>query len=160
MLDKRLISFRKMVRDADGKIKDAVADLVGSLLYWNQCDVSTLGVEVVGDGAVNGTSICTISIPAGKTFVCCIAKCSSNIAAMVYIGHGTLAVMTELDFIDIQNVGLGGGIAEGQSPLFVWKNATAAAINIIMYAPQTAKNVATNNDANHYFDGFIGGLII
>lgn len=146
-----------MVRDADGKIKDAVADLVGSLLYWVQSEPLA---EVQGTAAVNGDQICVISVPAGKTFVCCIAKCSSNVAAMVYIGHGTLAAMTILDFIDIQNVGLGGAITEGQSPLVVWKNTTAAAVNMIMYAPHTALGNVNNNDANHYFHGFIGGLLI
>jgi len=155
--DDQKILVQKMVENAEKKLIAAVDDLAGVLAYWAQ---STVGVEVVGDGVATGTSICTLSIPAGKTFVCCIAKCSSNVAAMVLIGHGTLAAMTNLDFIDVQNVGMGGCISDGQSPSFTWKNTTAAAVNIIIYAPQTAMGVATNNDANHYFYGFIGGLII
>lgn len=161
--EQRLINFRKMSRDANGKIKDAVDDLVGVLIYWAQSEfVAPVTIEVQGDGVATGTELCVLSIPAGKTFVCCIAKCSSNIAAMVNIGHGTLvpAAMVDLDFIDIQNVGMGGVISDGFSPSFVWKNTTAAAVEIVMYAPQSAKGVATNNDINHWFHGFIGGLII
>lgn len=153
--DKRLTNFRKISRGKRGKIADVGSSLIDNHKGWSQ---STPGVEVVGDAAAIGTSICTLSIPAGKFFVCTHLMVSTNISAIILMGTGTLAAMTNIYIIDLQAAGAFVAISEDM-PIFEYDNsAGAAAINLIMYAPQTAKNIASNNDVTHYFDGFIGGI--
>lgn len=120
--------------------------------------LQAVGVEVVGDAAAVGTAICTFNIPAYGKFVCTHLSISTNIAAMIHVGTGTLAAMTEVYFADLM---AGGGLvitSDDEKPLFTIDNSGGAAVlAVIVFAPQTGKNIATNNDATHYFDAYIGG---
>lgn len=151
----RLLQFLHKERGVDGKIQDAVSGIIGAHAKWTQ---STPGTEVVGTGGATGTSICTLSITAYKRFICTHLMASTNVGAVIRLGTGSLASMTDVYVIDVMNTGGFVAIAETM-PIFAYDNsASASAVNLIMYAPKTAKNVATNNDSSHYFDGFIGGL--
>ena len=155
--NQRLMLMMEQTRGSDGKYKMAAKDIIGMTKYWTQ---STPGVEVAGDGAANGTSICTLSITAEKYFICTHLMASTNIGAIILLGTGSLASMTKVYIIDLMNSGGFVAISE-KVPIFTYDNtSSSSAVTLIMYAPKTAKNVATNNDTNHYFDGFIGGLLI
>lgn len=164
---KRLFPTMVYTRGADGKYELAVSDIIGATGFWIESDIEagTEGAEVVGDADAFGTAICTLSISAGKYFICTNLMGSTNVGAMVYIAQGSIVTGVsgitageELYIIDLQNVGSNIIITETM-PIFVYDNtASAAAVTLTMYAPETAKGVATNNDANHYFDGYIGGL--
>lgn len=146
-----------MSRDTHGKIMDAVDDLISALYYWTEAE----GANVVGDAAVNGTTIVSLSVPATTTFVCTKMKGGTNISAALELAYGTIASHTNVDFIDLQNVGSYAEISDGMTPLFVYRNSTAAAVTLLMIAPQVGYGAGTtNNDANHYFYGFLGGLLI
>lgn len=148
-----VIKFLEVEHDLNGKIteKKTLAQEIANRLQ-------AVGVEVVGDGNADGTAICTFDIPAYGKFICTHIAVSANVAAMIHIGTGTLAAMTETYFIDLM---AGGGFvitSDDDKPLFTIDNSGGAAVlAVIVFAPQTGKNIATNNDNTHYFDAYIGG---
>ena len=150
----RLINFRKISRGIDGKIADVCSDLIDNHKGWRQ---ATPGTEVAGDGAANGTAVCTLAITAAKKFVCTHVSAATNLAAMLKIGTGALGAMTDIYPVDLYNSLSFTAITEAM-PIFHYDNSAGAAVNLIMYAPLTAMAVATNNDVNHKFYGFIGGV--
>lgn len=155
---KRLRQTIKMVEDPDGKIvygSQVPASVLGRVAIWTEAE----GNEVVGDAAATGTTIVSLSVAAYTKFACMSLMGSTNIAAMLSIASGTLAAHVDIYPIDLQNAGSLVAVTEN-TPIFVYHNNTAAAVTLLMIAPQTAKNIATNNDANHYFDGYMGGILI
>lgn len=153
--DVRLLNFKPLSRGYDGKIADVGSTLIDNHKGWTQC---TVGTETAGDAAANGTSITTLSIAGSSYFVCTHLAASTDVAAVLKVGTGTLASMTDVYFVDLYNSLSFVAVAEAM-PLFHYDNtSSSSAVNLIMYAPQTAMGVATNNDANHHFYGFMGGI--
>lgn len=118
--------------------------------------------EVVGTDDADGTSILTISIADEAVFICTQLKGSTNVSALIAIGTGDLGdPPTDVTFIDLQNIGEVWAQAEVNSPLFVINNIGGDAdVTLRMWVPHTAFGVATNDDANHYFNGYIGGILL
>lgn len=153
---KRAWRIFRMTRDINGKEEDAVDDIVSKGARWTEGDEQ----EVVGDGNANGTEVCNLTIAAGKVFMCMSIMGSTNISAILILGTGTLGSTTDYYCIDLQNVG-GVVIVTEETPIFIVDNsAGTSALTLRMYAPQTAMGVTTNNDANHYFNGSMGGVEI
>lgn len=154
MVENKMIQVLQKAKGADGKLKDAANDLISKHFYWKD---STPATETAGDGAANGTSLCTISISAYKRFICTHLMVSTDVGAVIRVGTGTIGSMTDIYPIDLMD---GGGIViiTEDSPIFDYDNsASASATTLRMYVPQTAKGVPTNNDTNHHFDAFMGG---
>ena len=151
----RLKQVIQMAESPSGKIEFAPNTVFGKANVWTEAE----GLEVVGDAAANGTTIVSLSVGAYKTFICTSIAASTNIAAILAIAYGTLAAHTDVYHIDLQNAGSLVAVTE-DSPIFKYYNSTAAAVTLLIIAPQTAMGAATNNDANHYFNGFLGGLIL
>lgn len=154
MVDDKMMQVLQKAKGADGKLKDAASDLISKHFYWKQATPAT---ETAGDGAANGTSLCTISITAYKRFICTHLMASTDVGAVIRVGTGALGSMTDIYPIDLMD---GGGIViiTEDSVIFHYDNsAGASAVTLRMYVPQTAKGAATNNDAFHHFDAFMGG---
>jgi len=151
----KLTQTIEMVESVNGKIVFAPNNILGKANLWDEAE----GDEVVGDAAANGTIIVSLSIGAYKTFICTSLVASTNIAAVLNIAYGLIAAHTDIYHIDLQNAGSLVAITEN-SPIFKYYNNTAAAVTLLMIAPQTAKGLATNNDATHYFHGYMGGIVI
>lgn len=144
-----------MARGSTGKITDAIEGLISAHRYYVE---STPGTEVVGDADADGTSICTLSITAEKRFICTHLQASTNVGALLRIGTGDLGSVTDIYQIDLQNVGSFVAISPDM-PIFEYDNsASSTAVTLRIYAPKTAYGATTNNDASHYFYGFIGGI--
>lgn len=153
----KFIQMQELAENLNKQLVPAIKDIITGASVFDQSSAE----EVVGDGAANGTSILTLSVADGKVFICTLALASSNLPAIVKIGTGTLAAMTDYFWIDCSNRGICGIMAEGNTPIFIVDNRSGgAALNVIMFAPKTAFNAATNNDANHYFNGYLGGYEI
>ncbi|KKL85929.1 hypothetical protein LCGC14_1949840 [marine sediment metagenome] len=152
---KNLTQTIEMTQNAAGKIKFAPKGLLGKAAYWKQAE----GDEVVGDAAANGTTVVSLSIPAVSRFLCTSLMASTNIAAVINIASGVLGTLTEIYHIDLQNAG-SLVMATEETPIFIYNNTTDAAVTLLMVVPLTAKGVATNNAANKYFHGFMGGIVI
>lgn len=153
----KFIQTFPMAENLNKELIPAIGDIITGASVFKQESAE----EVVGDGVANGTAIVTLEIGAGKVFICTLALVSSNLAAVVKLGTGTLAAMTDVFWIDATNRGINGFMTEGNTPIFVVDNSgSAVALDLIMFAPKTVWNVATNNDSNHYFNGYIGGYEI
>jgi len=151
----RLQQTIEMVESVDGKIVFAPNNLLGKAILWDEAE----GDEVVGDANANGTVIASLSVGAYKTFICTSLMASTNIAAVLNIAYGLIAAHTDIYHIDLQNAGSLVAITE-DSPIFKYYNDSAAAVTLLILAPLTAKGIATNNDANHYFHAYMGGIVI
>ncbi len=151
---KRLNQVIQMSVSPDGKIVFSPDGLYGKANDWIEAE----GDEVVGDAAANGTIVVSLSVAANSTFICTSLMASTNIAAVLNIAYGVIGTHTDIYHIDLQNAGSLVAITEN-SPIFVYNNTTAAAVTLLMIAPQTAKGVATNNAATKYFHGYIGGVL-
>lgn len=155
MVDKNLYQTIKMTEDANGKITFAPDTIYGKIAHWDEAE----GLEVVGDAAATGTTIVSLSIPALTRFACMSLTASTNIAAVLSISSGTLAAHVDIYNVDLQAAGSLVLITE-DTPIFVYNNTTAAAVTLLMIAPLTAMGAGTNNDANHYFNGHMGGVLM
>lgn len=145
-----------MCENADGEMVYAPVSAYGKAAHWTDAE----GDNVVGDAAVNGTTIVSLSIPATTRFACMSLMASTNISAMLNIAYGTIAAHTDIYHIDLQDAG-GLVVITEDTPIFVYNNSTAAAVTLLMIAPRTGKGAGTtNNDANHYFHGYMGGVLI
>ncbi len=145
----------EMAEDGSGKIKFAPKGILGKLAYWDEAE----GDEVAGDANANGTIIVSLSVAAYSRFVCTSLVASVNIAAVLNIAYGIIGTHTDIYHIDLQNAGSLVMVTE-ESPIFVYNNTTAAAVTLLMIAPETAKGVATNNAVTKFFHGYMGGLVI
>jgi len=155
---KQLFKTIEMSEDPDGKIVFASsfpASVGGRVAVWTEAE----GLEVVGDAAATGTTVVSLSVAANTKFACMSLMGSTNIAAILSISSGTLAAHVDIYSIDLQAAGSFVAVTE-DTPIFVYNNTTAAAVTLLMIAPQTAMGAATNNDANHYFNGYMGGILI
>ncbi|KKN90794.1 hypothetical protein LCGC14_0223770 [marine sediment metagenome] len=155
---RNLTQVIQMAEDADGKIKfggQFPMDISARVAAWTEAE----GLEVVGDGVANGTTVVSLSIATLTKFACMSISGSTNISAVIAIASGTLASHTDIYHIDLQNAGGFVAVTEN-TPIFVYNNSTAAAVTLLMLVPQTAMGAATNNDANHYFNGYMGGILI
>ena len=151
-----VIKFLEVEHDLNGKIteKKTAAQQIANRLQ-------AVGVEIAGTGGATGTEICTFNIPAYGKFFCTHLAVSTNVAAMIHVGTGTLAAMTEVYFADLMAGGELVITSDDDKPLFTIDNSAGAAVlAVLVFAPQTGKNIATNNDNTHYFDGYIGGYYI
>lgn len=150
--------IQKLGKDFNGEVIEVVESIIDVAKLYTDGE----GYEVAGDGAAVGTSICTLSIPDEAVFICTKAKFSTNVGALAYIGTGALAdPPTKYYFLDCQAAGEIIEFADDTGPLFVINNiGGTGALTLRMYAPQTAKGVATNNDITHYFDGYMGGILL
>lgn len=154
MVEKNLYQTIEMAEDADGKIVFAPNGVMGKVNKWSDAE----GDEVAGDANANGTIIVSLSIPANTKFACMSLMASVNIAAVLNVAYGLIAAHTDIYHIDLQNAGSLVAVTEN-TPIFVYDNTTAAAVTLLLLAPETAKGIATNNDATHYFHGYMGGIL-
>lgn len=145
----------EMTENPDGKITFANKGALGKAAHWTEAE----GLEVVGDANANGTTIVSLSVPATTRFVCMSLSATTNISAILSIAYGTIASHTDIYNIDLQAAGSLVVVSE-DTPIFVYNNTTSAAVTLLMHAPQTAMGSAANNDANHYFNGYMGGILI
>lgn len=144
-----------MAEDADGKMQYAPVSAYGKAAHWTEAE----GDEVAGDGNANGTTIVSLSVPANTRFACMSLMASTDVAAVLNIAYGTIAAHTDIYHIDLYSSLAQVAITE-DTPIFVYNNSTSAAVTLLMIAPKTAKGAATNNDANHHFHGYMGGILI
>lgn len=145
----------QMTENANGKIVYAPVSAYGKAAHWTEAE----GDEVAGDAAATGTTIVSLSIPATTRFACMSLMASTDVAAVLNIAYGTLAAHTDIYHIDLFSA-LAQVVVTEDTPIFVYNNSTAAVVTLLMIAPQTAKGAATNNDANHHFHGYMGGVLI
>ena len=145
----------EMSEDVNGKIRFAPKGILGKVAYWSEAE----GDEVAGDAAANGTTVVSLSVAATSRFICTSLMASVNIAAVLNIASGTLGTHVDIYHVDLQNAGSLVMVTE-ETPIFVYNNSTAAAVTLLMIAPQTAKGLATNNAVTKFFHGFLGGLVI
>lgn len=136
----------------------AVKGLLGASSYWTQEEAE----NVVGDGAADGTSLLTITIPANYHCIGVAAISMSNLQAIIRIGIGDLGDPPTTHYWISCPTPLEpfGAMAEETTPVFVVAS-SASAQTLRMWVPQTGiAAIATNNDVNHYFYGFLGVLLI
>ena len=156
---KRLQQIIEMKEDEDGKVvfgSQVPSDVLGRVAKWTEAE----GDNIVGTGAATGDTIVSLSVAAYTKFACMSLVVSTNISAMINIAYGTLAAHIDIYHVDLQNAGSLVAVTEN-TPIFVYNNTTAAAVTLLMIAPLTGKGVAVdNNDANHYFHGYMGGILI
>lgn len=155
MVDKNLYQTLEMTEDASGNVVIAPKGVYGKAAHWTEAE----GDEVSGDGAANGTTIVSLSVPATSRFICMSLMASTDLPAVLNIAYGTLATHVDIYHVDIYSA-LATTIVTEDTPIFVYHNSTTAAVTLLMIAPKTAKGVATNNDANHQFHGYMGGVIL
>jgi hypothetical protein len=155
MQEKNLYQIIEMSEDASGRITFAPKSVYGKMAHWKEAE----GDEVSGDGVANGTIIVSLSIPAETQFACMSLMASSDLPAVLNIASGTIGTHTDIYHIDLYSA-QGQVLITEDTPIFVYNNTTAAAVTLLMIAPQTAKGVATNNDVNHQFHGYIGGILL
>lgn len=155
---KKVQQIIEMVEDADGKVKFGTqipAGVLARVALWTEAEVD----EKAGDGVANGTILVSLSIAAYTKFACMSLMASTDIAAVLNVAYGTLATHTDIYHIDIFSA-LAQVMVTENTPIFVYHNNTAAAVTLLIIAPQTAKNSALNNDANHHFHAYMGGILI
>lgn len=155
---KRLTPIIEMVEDEDGKVvfgSQVPSTVLGRVAKWTEAE----GDEVSGDGVANGTTIVTLSVAAYTKFACMSLMASTDVAAVLNIASGTLATHVDIYHIDLFS-SLAQVIITENTPIFVYNNSTAAAVTLLIIAPQTAKGAATNNDVNHQFHAYMGGILI
>lgn len=155
MTDENYVQTIEMTENASGRIVFAPKTAYGKAAHWTEAE----GDEVAGDAAATGTTIVSVSVPATSRFICMSLMASTDVPAILNIAYGTLAAHTDIYHIDIYSAQAQVVITE-DTPIFVYHNSTAAAVTLLMLAPQTAKGAATNNDANHHFHGYIGGVLL
>jgi hypothetical protein len=133
-----------------------------SIIAIAQLYTDSVEIEQQGDGVADGTDVVTLTIDDEAVFICTKLTGSTNVSAILVLGTGALATPpTTVDFIDLQAVGSLTLMAEVNAPIFVINNIGGSGDLVLrMYAPQTAMGVGTNNDTNHYFNGYIGGILL
>lgn len=155
---KKLSHVIEMAEDPDGKIvygSKVPAGVLGRVAIWTEAEVD----EKAGDGVANGTILVELSIAAYTKFACMSLMCSTDVAAVLNVAYGTLATHTDIYHIDLFSA-LAQVIITESTPIFVYHNNTDAAVTLLIIAPETAKNSALNNDANHHFHAYMGGILI
>lgn len=155
---KKLQQVIEMTEDPDGKIvygSHIPASVLARAAIWTEAE----GDEVAGDGAANGTIIVSLSIAANTKFVCMSLMCSTDVAAILNIAYGVIGAHTDIYHVDLFSA-LAQVIVTESTPIFVYNNNTDAAVTLLIIAPLTAKGAGTNNDVNHHFHAYMGGILI
>lgn len=123
---------------------------------------TTTTADVQGDGAANGTIICSYTLAAASYFIITRLMAASNASCTIYLATGALGALTEIAPFYLPGPGSEQHYMEQKyAPVAVIDNsASSSTLAVILVAPLTGMGSGLNNDTNHYFHGLIRGLVI
>lgn len=143
----------------DGQIQLNLVDPRNFSQQWEDIAAS----QIQGNANVNGTIICAITIPNGRTFLLFQFSVNTMVNAKLFniaISDTNGVGGAETLKIPIDLATQGQLVINSRNPIISYNNNTGANRFLIMYMPMIRAALATNNAVGEYVCGSMGGILM
>lgn len=145
--------------DFQGQIKSTLKDPRNYSQEWEDVAAS----QIQGNANINGTIVCAITIPSGRSFLLFQFSVNTMVNAKLFniaISDTNGVGGAETLKLPIDLATQGQLVVNNRNPIIVFNNTTGANRFLIMYIPMIRAALATNNAVGEYVCGSMGGILM